>query len=198
MAEAMTEEFPGMPRVGDIAPDVVLPDDTGTQRSLSDERGKWVVLYFYPKDDTSGCTTEACQFRDINSDINARDAEVWGVSILGSGSKAAFKAKFGLPFVLLADETRQSPSDTERGSRSRTTGASTWASSACNVPGRSGREGSSRSGPTVKADGHAAEVLAALDESEARSEPAALMHNDNEASPVGGDERCLCRSIHIR
>ena len=98
----MDQQFPGMPQVGDEAPEVVLPDDTGTERRLSDEKGKWVVLYFYPKDDTSGCTIEACEFRNINSEINARDAEVWGVSILGSGSKAAFKAKFGLPFVLLA------------------------------------------------------------------------------------------------
>jgi peroxiredoxin Q/BCP len=93
----------GMPEVGDAAPGLTLPDDTGAMRDLAERRGHWTVLYFYPKDDTPGCTTEACEFRDINSTINARDAEVWGVSVLGSGSKAAFKRKFGLNFVLLAD-----------------------------------------------------------------------------------------------
>jgi peroxiredoxin Q/BCP len=96
-------DAPDTPNPGEIAPEVNLPDDTGAMRSLAERRGKWTVLYFYPKDDTPGCTTEACEFRDLNSDINARDAEVWGVSVLGSGSKAAFKAKFGLPFTLLAD-----------------------------------------------------------------------------------------------
>ncbi len=92
-----------MPQVGDVAPVFTLPDDTGTQRDLAQRRGHWTVLYFYPKDDTPGCTTEACEFRDINTTINSHDAQVWGVSVLGSGSKAAFKAKFGLNFVLLAD-----------------------------------------------------------------------------------------------
>jgi peroxiredoxin Q/BCP len=92
-----------MPEVGDIAPDFTLPDDSGAPRHLADERGHWVVLYFYPKDDTPGCTKEACAFRDADDRIRASDAVVWGVSILGSGSKAAFKAKFGLPFTLIAD-----------------------------------------------------------------------------------------------
>lgn len=92
------------PQPGQPAPEIELRDDTGATRRLSDQRGRWTVLYFYPKDDTPGCTTEACEFRDANDDINRRDAEVWGVSVLGTGSKAAFKQKFGLPFVLLADE----------------------------------------------------------------------------------------------
>jgi len=93
-----------MPQPGQPAPDLALPDDGGTVRRLGDQRGKWTVLYFYPKDDTPGCTTEACEFRDAHQAIGERDAEVWGVSVLGSGSKAAFKRKLGLPFVLLADE----------------------------------------------------------------------------------------------
>lgn len=101
----MTDSVAGaMPAVGDIAPDFTLFDDTGTERHLSDRRGQWTVVYFYPKDDTSGCTTEACEFRDAYREYGTRDAEIWGVSILGTGSKARFKAKFGLPFVLLADE----------------------------------------------------------------------------------------------
>ena len=95
---------PSRPAVGDPAPDFTLPDDTGAERSLSAERGHWLVLYFYPKDDTPGCTTESCQFRDAYEEYQRTGAEVWGISVLGSGSKAAFKAKFGLPFTLIADE----------------------------------------------------------------------------------------------
>lgn len=93
-----------MPHVGDEAPDFTLPDDTGRARRLSEERGHWVLLFFYPKDDTPGCTREACALRDADPEIRALDARTWGISILGSGSKAAFKAKYGLPFTLLADE----------------------------------------------------------------------------------------------
>jgi peroxiredoxin Q/BCP len=93
-----------IPAEGQEAPDFTLPDDAGTSRRLGDERGRWVVLFFYPKDDTSGCTREACAFRDADERFRANDAVVWGISILGTGSKAAFKAKFGLPFTLLADE----------------------------------------------------------------------------------------------
>jgi peroxiredoxin Q/BCP len=104
-AGATQEQAAGpMPAVGELAPDFTLPDDTGAPRRLGDERGHWVVLYFYPKDDTPGCTREACAFRDADELIRARDAVVWGISVLGSGSKAAFKQKFGLPFTLLADE----------------------------------------------------------------------------------------------
>ena len=93
-----------LPAVGQPAPDFELPDDTGTPRRLADARGRWLVLYFYPKDDTPGCTKEACEFRDAHAQLEEQGAEVWGISVLGSGSKAAFKAKFGLPFALLADE----------------------------------------------------------------------------------------------
>ncbi|MFO1539895.1 MAG: peroxiredoxin, partial [Chloroflexota bacterium] len=88
---------------GTPAPDFALPDDTGATRSLAAERGQWVVLFFYPKDDTPGCTIEACQFRDGYADFRADGAEVWGISILDSASKAAFKEKHGLTFPLLAD-----------------------------------------------------------------------------------------------
>jgi peroxiredoxin Q/BCP len=100
----MTDATSSRPAVGDPAPDFTLPDDTGTERSLSGERGHWLVLYFYPKDDTPGCTTESCQFRDAYAEYQRMGVEVWGISILGSGSKAAFKVKFGLPFPLFADE----------------------------------------------------------------------------------------------
>jgi peroxiredoxin Q/BCP len=93
-----------MPTVGDLAPPVALPDETGTIHDLADQRGRWTVLYFYPKDDTPGCATEACEFRDANSTITERGADVWGISPQGAASKQAFRAKFDLPFVLLADE----------------------------------------------------------------------------------------------
>ena len=93
-----------MPQVGDLAPDFSLPDDTGALRTLSAQRGSWLVLYFYPKDDTSGCTTESCEFRDAYATYQAAGAEIWGISILGADSKAAFKTKFDLPFALIADE----------------------------------------------------------------------------------------------
>jgi thioredoxin-dependent peroxiredoxin len=103
----MTSQAPAsasLPEIGEPAPDFELPDDQGNRRSLSDARGRWLVLYFYPKDDTPGCTREACEFRDAHAEVEQRGAEVWGISVLGSGSKAAFKEKFGLPFTLIADE----------------------------------------------------------------------------------------------
>jgi peroxiredoxin Q/BCP len=95
---------PPMPAVGDAAPDFTLPDDTGTMRHLADARGRWLVLFFYPKDDTAGCTIEACEFRDAYADLSHYGAEVWGISKLDSASKANFKQKFALTFPLLADE----------------------------------------------------------------------------------------------
>jgi peroxiredoxin Q/BCP len=158
-----TESLPGMPQVGQEAPELVLPDDTGTERRLSDERGKWVVLYFYPKDDTPGCTTESCEFRDAYSDIGARDAEVWGVSILGSGSKEAFKRKFGLPFTLLADEkhgvAERYGTWVEKQNYGRTYWGVKRSTFLIDPDGKIARVW-----PTVKPEGHAAQVIEALDE----------------------------------
>jgi len=86
------------------APDFELPDDTGTHRKLSDFRGKPVILYFYPKDDTPGCTTEACNFRDDYSAYEKTDVMILGVSPDSIKSHVKFKEKYGLPFPLLADE----------------------------------------------------------------------------------------------
>jgi thioredoxin-dependent peroxiredoxin len=97
-------ELPVMPAPGEPAPDFELPDDAGRPRRLSDERGRWVVLFFYPKDDTPGCTVEACGFRDVHEEILARGARVFGISILDSDSKARFKSRHSLPYDLLADE----------------------------------------------------------------------------------------------
>jgi thioredoxin-dependent peroxiredoxin len=89
---------------GIMAPNFSLPDETGTVRSLLEFRGHPVVLYFYPKDDTPGCTTEACNFRDDYSNYEKAGVEILGVSPDTSKSHAKFKAKFGLPYSLLADE----------------------------------------------------------------------------------------------
>jgi peroxiredoxin Q/BCP len=85
------------------APDFRLQDETGTERTLSDYRGAPVVLYFYPKDDTSGCTTEACSFRDDYSAYEQSGVRILGVSPDPPKSHAKFKAKYDLPFTLLAD-----------------------------------------------------------------------------------------------
>jgi len=89
---------------GISAPDFTLRDETDTPRKLSDFHGKPVVLYFYPKDDTPGCTTEACNFRDDYSAYEKADVTILGVSPDSPGSHAKFKKKFSLPFSLLADE----------------------------------------------------------------------------------------------
>jgi peroxiredoxin Q/BCP len=85
------------------APEFSLEDETGAVRSLSEFRGHPVVLYFYPKDDTPGCTTEACNFRDNYSQYSKAGITILGVSPDTSKSHTKFKAKYGLPFPLLAD-----------------------------------------------------------------------------------------------
>lgn len=93
-----------MPRIGDPAPQFSLPTDGGGRVNLSDYAGKKVVLYFYPKDDTPGCTKEACDFRDNFAAVRGSGAEILGVSPDSPSSHDEFKAKWGLPFPLLADE----------------------------------------------------------------------------------------------
>ena len=93
-----------VPVVGEPAPDFTLPTDEGTELTLSALRGRPVVLYFYPKDDTSGCTTQACEFRDDFPRFVAGDAVILGVSPDSVRSHARFRAKYDLPFTLLADE----------------------------------------------------------------------------------------------
>jgi thioredoxin-dependent peroxiredoxin len=95
------------PQDGQPAPDFKLQDQNGHWHSLSQYRGQWVVLYFYPKDETPGCTTEACTFRDDLLKFQARGIQVLGVSLDDTQSHAEFAAKYHLPFPLLADTTRQ-------------------------------------------------------------------------------------------
>jgi len=95
------------PMEGTLAPDFALPDQEGKFHRLSDYRGRWVVLYFYPKDDTPGCTKEACGFRDRMGDLQALGAVVLGVSADDVESHKRFAEKYGLNFPLLADPERQ-------------------------------------------------------------------------------------------
>ena len=96
-----------MLKVGDKAPDFVLPDAKGNKVSLKSLRGKKVVLYFYPKDLTPGCTTEACSFRDNISVIHRKGAEVIGVSADPIALHQKFVEKYDLPFPLLSDEGKE-------------------------------------------------------------------------------------------
>jgi thioredoxin-dependent peroxiredoxin len=92
-----------IPTLGQLAPDFELRDDEGRAHRLSERKGHFTVVYFYPADDTPGCTKEACSFRDAHASFGEADTEVWGISPQGTASKAAFRAKYGLPFTLLAD-----------------------------------------------------------------------------------------------
>lgn len=96
-----------LPEVGKPAPDFNLPDQNGKLHELKDYRGKWLVLYFYPKDDTPGCTQEACAFRDDLHQIVELGAQVVGVSVDDTSSHAEFAKKYNLPFPLLADKTTE-------------------------------------------------------------------------------------------
>lgn len=92
-----------LPKVGEAAPDFNLSDQNGEAHQLKDYAGKWLVLYFYPKDDTPGCTQEACAFRDDLSKLTKLGAQVVGISVDDGASHAEFAKKYHLPFPLLAD-----------------------------------------------------------------------------------------------
>jgi peroxiredoxin Q/BCP len=150
-----------MPAVGDAAPEVALPDEAGTIHRLSDQRGRWTVLYFYPKDDTPGCTVEACEFRDANDTIVERGADVWGVS---------FREKFGLPFTLLADEDHAAAEAYGSWVEKQNYGKIYWGNARRTfLIDPAGRV--ARVWEKVKPEGHAAEVLGALDEAQAAQRP---------------------------
>jgi peroxiredoxin Q/BCP len=97
--------------IGTKAPDFALPDQDGKIHRLSDYRGKQVVLYFYPKDDTPGCTKEACGFRDSFAEFKKAGITVFGVSADDAGSHRKFREKYELPFTLLADTDKKTIKD---------------------------------------------------------------------------------------
>ncbi len=92
-----------LPRTGDAAPGFSLPDQNGKLRTNAEFRGKWLVLYFYPKDDTPGCTEQACAFRDDLHELTALGAGIVGVSVDDTLSHLEFAKKYSLPFPLLSD-----------------------------------------------------------------------------------------------
>jgi peroxiredoxin Q/BCP len=154
------------PEPGDVAPDVALPDETGTVHHLADQRGRWTVLYFYPEDDTPGCTTEACQFRDLTPHYADTGADVWGVSPDGATSHRKFREKFDLPFTLLSDPDHDVSTRygawAEKTNYGKTYMGIVRSSYLIDPDGRI-----ARAWPKVKADGHAAAVLEALEEARA-------------------------------
>jgi len=95
------------PKVGSNAPDFSLPTGDGKKISLKDLRGKKVILYFYPRDNTSGCTKEACSFRDNIKMFERKGAIVLGVSVDSTESHAKFAGKYDLPFTLVSDEKKE-------------------------------------------------------------------------------------------
>lgn len=96
-----------MLKIGDKAPDFTLTDKHGNRVSLSDFRGKKVVLYFYPKDNTPGCTRQACAFAGLYLEFVRRNIEVVGISRDGIDSHVKFAEKYNLPFILLSDPDRE-------------------------------------------------------------------------------------------
>jgi peroxiredoxin Q/BCP len=166
-ASATSEATPQpAPAEGAPAPDFALPDDRGLLHRLADRQGGWTVVYFYPEDDTPGCTTEACQFRDLSTEFDDLDAEVWGISPDGSGSHASFRAKFGLPFTLLSDEDHAVAERYGAWTLKNNYGRTYWGIQRSTfLVDPSGVV--ARAWPRVKADGHADAVLAALREARA-------------------------------
>ncbi|OGS63140.1 MAG: hypothetical protein A3K59_05085 [Euryarchaeota archaeon RBG_19FT_COMBO_69_17] len=150
-----------MPAPGEPAPDFRLPADDGRTVSLKDLRGKKVVLYFYPKDDTPGCTREACAFRDNLARVTSKGALVFGVSRDNLASHAKFKDKYHLNFPLLADVDGIVTSAygvwKEKTLYGRTSMGIERTTFLIDEKGRIAKVW-----PKVKVDGHADEVLAAL------------------------------------
>ncbi len=157
------------PVVGDPAPEVALPDEHGTIHRLSDQRGGWTVVYFYPADDTPGCTTEACQFRDLDAGFAVLGARVWGISPDGAASHRRFSEKFGLGFTLLSDEDHAVADAYGAWALKKNYGREYLGIVRSSfLVGPDGRI--VRAWPQVRADGHAAEVLEAIRQAQATAE----------------------------
>ena len=155
-----------MLEVGQVAPDFRLLDQDGQVRSLMDARGRWVVVYFYPKDDTPGCTKEACSFRDDLPRFEGLNAVVWGVSADDERTHQKFAQKYDLNFPLLID-----PDKAMLGAYGAWVEKSMYGKTYMGVPrityliDPEGRV--ARAWPKVKPEEHAAEVASALAELQA-------------------------------
>ncbi|HLA15444.1 MAG TPA: peroxiredoxin [Candidatus Limnocylindrales bacterium] len=162
----MTTDERSVPAVGDRAPDISLADEDGVVHRLADRIGMWTVVYFYPADDTPGCTTEACQFRDIADEFAAHDAAIWGISPDDGTSHRRFREKFDLAGTLLSDEDHAvAQSYGAWGTKTLYGRESTGIIRSTFLVGPDLRV--RRSWPRVKADGHPGAVLAALAEERA-------------------------------
>jgi thioredoxin-dependent peroxiredoxin len=144
--------------IGDVAPAFTLADQDGTDVSLADFAGKRVIVYFYPRDDTPGCTKEACQFNELRPDFTAAGVEVLGISPDKADAHQRFRAKYGLEFRLLSDPSHEVMAaygawgeKTNYGKTSMGVIRSTF------LVGADGRI--ERAYRNVRADGHAAKVL---------------------------------------
>ena len=150
-----------MLKEGDKAPEIRLETDTGAPFRLSDLKGKKVVLYFYPKADTPGCTVEACEFRDESVKFAKHDAVIVGISPDAVKSQAKFKDKFDLPFTLLCDVDKKAAQAYGVYKEKNMYGKKVMGIERTTfVIGEDGRI--AKIFPKVKAQGHAAQVLAAL------------------------------------
>ena len=145
------------PLVGSPAPEFELPDQTGQLHSLEDYRNQWVILYFYPKDETPGCTTEACEFRDNIFAFRDLNAQILGVSLDDVESHKAFAENHSLPFPLLADT--EGETSTAYGVKTRMFGM-TVAKRQTFIIGPDGNV--AKHYDKVKPDEHSAQILADL------------------------------------
>jgi len=164
---SLTETQPArVPQPGEPAPALALRDGEGILRRLADERGRWVIVYFYPTDDTPGCTTEGCDFRDAEQALRHAGAIVWGISHQDARSHQRFSAKYGLNFPLLVDEDHAAGEAwgtwQEKSNYGRTYMGTARTTFLIDPDGRV-----ARTWERVKAAGHAEEVLAALEEARA-------------------------------
>ncbi len=141
---------------GDVFPDFKLKADDGREVSLSDLKGKITVVYFYPKDNTPGCTKEACSFRDNINDFQSLGVPIYGISVDSIESHRKFKQKYGLPFTLLSDSDKKLVSELKIKSASGTASRVTF------ILDKDGKV--LKIYPKVSPDKHAEEVLSFLKE----------------------------------
>lgn len=147
--------------VGDVASDFTLKDQDDKPVSLSAHKGRRVIVYFYPKDDTPGCTKEACQFNDLLAQFAGVDADVFGISRDGAASHQKFRAKYGLTFSLLSDPDHSAMEAYGAWGEKMNYGKTTMGVIRSTLlVGADGKI--EHAWYNVKADGHAEKVLAAL------------------------------------
>ena len=157
----MTDTASSIPKEGTVAPDFKLPASSGREIRLSDLRGQSVVLYFYPKDDTPGCTLEAKEFKALKESFSDTDTVILGISPDSVDSHCKFASKYGLNFDLLADEAHSVAEKYGVWTKKNRYGKESWGVQRSTF--LVGPDGTiQRTWPKVKPDGHAQSVLAAI------------------------------------